>query len=390
MSGIYIHIPFCRQACHYCDFHFSTSLKSKKGFLDALKKEIYLQKDYLLPPSVPLSFGRGVRGEVGVRSVYFGGGTPSVLSRGEINEIVDELSRYFSIDKDAEITLEANPDDLTKEKLKELSHTPVNRLSIGIQSFRDEDLKFLNRIHDSPAAIRSVKDAQNAGFKNITIDLIYGIQTLTNEQWKKNIQTAFSLEVPHISCYSLTVEPKTALAAFIKKGKAHPVDPQKSAEQFEILMSEMAKNNFIHYEISNFCKEGFYSKHNSSYWKGVNYLGLGPSAHSYNGKSRQWNVSSNSAYSNSIQKNIQPFEKEILTESQLYNEYILTSLRTIWGTHLDVIRKRFPLSYFSHFLKESEKFLTQKLLKKEGEKILLTDKGKLFADKIASDLFVIS
>jgi oxygen-independent coproporphyrinogen-3 oxidase len=376
MSGIYIHIPFCRQACHYCDFHFSTSLKNKKDFLDALKKEIYLQKDYFQTKNIS--------------TVYFGGGTPSVLSGGEINRIVDELSNYFFIDKDAEITLEANPDDLSKEKLKELSRTPVNRLSIGIQSFRNEDLKFLNRIHDSSAAIRSVKDAQETGFKNITIDLIYGIQTLTNEQWKKNIQTAFSLDVPHVSCYSLTVEPRTALASFIQKGKMQNVDPKKSAEQFELLMNEMSKNDFIHYEISNFCKEDFYSKHNSSYWKGVHYLGLGPSAHSYDGHSRQWNGSSNSSYINSIQKNILPFEKEILTESQKYNEYLLTSLRTIWGTDLDVIRNRFPLSYFSHLSTEMEKFLVQKLLKQVGEKIFLTAKGKLFSDKIASDLFVVS
>jgi len=376
MSGIYIHIPFCRQACHYCDFHFSTSLKSKNDFLDALKKEIYLQKDYLETKNIS--------------TVYFGGGTPSVLSGNEICGILDELSNCFSIDKDAEITLEANPDDLSKEKLKELAQTPVNRLSIGIQSFSDEDLKFLNRIHNSSDAIRSVKEAQESGFQNITIDLIYGIQTLTNEQWEKNIQTAFSLDVPHISCYSLTVEPRTALAAFIKKGKMMQVDPQKSAEQFGILMNEMVKNNFIHYEISNFCKEDFYSKHNSSYWRGATYLGLGSSAHSYDGHSRQWNVSSNQAYINSIQKNILPFEREVLSQEQKFNEYIMTSLRTIWGTDLEIVKNKFSKNYLSHFLKDIEKLLAQKLLKQEGEKIFLTDKGKLFADKIASDLFIVS
>ncbi|MBI4947134.1 MAG: radical SAM family heme chaperone HemW [Bacteroidetes bacterium] len=394
MSGIYIHIPFCRQACHYCDFHFSTSLKSKQAFLNALKKEIYLQKDYLTPDPSPAGDKRMIEA---VNTIYFGGGTPSVLSGDEIKQIVDELSKYFSIDKDAEITLEANPDDLSKEKLKELSQTPINRLSIGIQSFRDEDLKFLNRIHDSSDAIQSVKEAQEAGFKNITIDLIYGIQTLTNEQWEKNIQIAFSLDVLHISCYSLTVEPRTALAAFIKKGKMQNVDPQKSAEQFETLMNEMRKNNFIHYEISNFCKKDFYSKHNTSYWKGTHYLGLGPSAHSYNGNSRQWNVSSNHVYINSTEKNILPFEKELLTQEQKFNEYIMTSLRTIWGIDLSFVEKQFGNKLLRHLLTHSEKYLQSKeIISRLDEKdrggalFLLADNGKLFADKIASDLFVVS
>ncbi len=376
MAGIYIHIPFCRQACHYCDFHFSTSLNNKQGVLTALKKEIYFQKDYL--------------GTESINTVYFGGGTPSVLSKEEIAEVFEELSNYFSIDPNAEITLEANPDDLSQEKLAELSKTPVNRLSIGIQSFRDADLKFLNRIHSSKEAIESVRNAQKAGFKNITIDLIYGIQGLTNEQWKRNIEMALSLDVPHISCYSLTVEPKTALHSFIQKGNISGVDPQKSAEQFEILMDELGKNNFIHYEISNFSKEGFYSRHNSNYWKGEKYLGLGPSAHSYNGTSRQWNVKSNSVYISALEKNTVPFEKEELTENQRYNEYVLTSLRTIWGTDLSFIENSFSSTISSHINKEMKQFLDQGMLFRETEKIYLTDKGKLFADKIASDLFLTS
>jgi len=376
MAGIYIHIPFCRQACHYCDFHFSTSLNNKQGVLTALKKEIYFQKDYL--------------GTESINTVYFGGGTPSVLSKEEIAEVFEELSNYFSIDPNAEITLEANPDDLSQEKLAGLSKTPVNRLSIGIQSFRDADLKFLNRIHSSKEAIESVRNAQKAGFKNITIDLIYGIQGLTNEQWKRNIEMALSLDVPHISCYSLTVEPKTALHSFIQKGNISGVDPQKSAEQFEILMDELGKNNFIHYEISNFSKEGFYSRHNSNYWKGEKYLGLGPSAHSYNGTSRQWNVKSNSVYISALEKNTVPFEKEELTENQRYNEYVLTSLRTIWGTDLSFIENSFSSTISSHINKEMKQFLDQGMLFRETEKIYLTDKGKLFADKIASDLFLTS
>jgi len=373
MAGIYIHIPFCRKACHYCDFHFSTSLKSKTELLSALKKEIALRKHYLAGQTI--------------HTVYFGGGTPSVLSRGEILEVYEELSKFFSIDAKAEVTLEANPDDLSEEKLKELAQTPVNRLSIGIQSFRDEDLKFLNRVHSSADAVVSVKNAQKAGFKNITIDLIYGIQTLSNEQWKQNIETVISLDVPHTSCYSLTVEPATALHSFIQKGKVAEPDPSKSADQFDILMEVMDKHNFIHYEISNFCKEGYYSRHNSNYWKGEHYLGLGPSAHSYNGSSRQWNVKSNSAYIRSLGKDLVPFEKEELTEIQKYNEYILTSLRTIWGIDPGYIKESFPENIASHFEKTSRPFLLQKMLVQDKGKIVLTAKGKLLADRIAQDIF---
>lgn len=374
MAGIYFHIPFCKQACHYCDFHFSTSLKNKVGLLEAIRREISLRQEYL--------------GTKNLGTVYFGGGTPSMLLNGEILEIFSEISHYFLIDKDAEITLEANPDDLTLEKLKELADTPINRLSIGIQSFREKDLKFLNRIHTSNDAVESVKNAQRAGFKNITIDLIYGIQSLSNDQWKENIQRALELDVQHISCYSLTIEPKTALAAFIKKGEARPIDPQKGAEQFVILMEEMRKNNFIHYEISNFCKEGFYSKHNSNYWKGEKYLGLGPSAHSFDGRSRQWNVKSNSAYINSLGKNVVPFEKEVLTEAQRYNEYVLTALRTIWGVDIDHIRKTFSSNILSHFEKEKQLFLDGGMIFQDNDRVLLSGKGKLFADRIASDLFL--
>jgi len=397
MAGIYIHIPFCRQACHYCDFHFSTSLKNKKDFLDALKKEIVLQKDYLKTKKIS--------------TVYFGGGTPSILSKEEILCLVDELSKYFSIDSDAEITLEANPDDLSKEKLKELFQTPVNRLSIGIQSFSNEDLKFLNRIHNSQEAIESVRNAQDAGFKNISIDLIYGIQTLTNKRWKKNLHQAFELSVQHISCYALTVEPRTSFYSFIKKGKIKNIDSKKSAEQFEILMREMEKHKFVHYEISNFAAPKGENKksnlsalplgrswrglHNSNYWKGENYLGLGPSAHSYNADSRQWNVSSNSAYINSLKKNMLPFEKEGLSENQKYNEYILTSLRTMWGTDLNYVKVNFRNTFSDYLSKQSQKHISSgelvRILNPDQHPfLLLTPKGKLFADKIACDLFFIA
>jgi len=279
MSGIYIHIPFCRQACHYCDFHFSTSLKNKKPFLKALLKESELRRNYL--------------GNEKIQTIYFGGGTPSLLTKDEILFIIDELHKYHEIEPAAEITLEANPDDLSIEKIKELKQTPVNRLSIGIQSFFDEDLKFMNRTHNAEEAVSSVKASQDEGFENITIDLIYGTPTLTNENWEQNLSRALSLNVPHVSCYELTVEPNTALHSFIKKGKIGPLDEQKTAMQFEMVMNRMKAENFIHYEISNFCKEGFYSRHNSNYWSRKKYLGLGPSAHSYNGTSRQWNIANN-------------------------------------------------------------------------------------------------
>ncbi len=375
MAGIYIHIPFCKQACHYCDFHFSTSLKNKDAFLISLKKEIELQKNYL--------------GTSRISTIYFGGGTPSLLTESELMHIFDELNVHFEIDTDAEITLEANPDDLNLKKIKELKHTPINRLSIGIQSFYDEDLALMNRAHTSKEALSVVQTSQDSGFENITIDLIYGIPTLTNEKWKHNLHTAFDLQVKHISSYCLTVEAKTALANFIKTGKVKNVDEQQSIEQFEIMVEKMKQNDFIHYEISNFCKEGFHSRHNSNYWLKENYLGLGPSAHSYNGVSRQWNISNNALYIQSIEKNKLNFEEEILTTTQKYNEYILTSLRTIWGTDLTYIETAFGKDYKNYCIKESERYIMEENLLNKENKLFLSDKGKLLADKIASDLFYI-
>ena len=371
--------------------------------MQALKKEIELQKEYLTAPLPPMEgdcfpqnqsracalvlpplVGRGA-----VKSVYFGGGTPSLLSQSELMTIIETLHKHFKINEDAEITLEANPDDLTSKKIKELKDTPINRLSIGIQSFFDEDLKLMNRAHTSQEALSAVKATQDKGFENITIDLIYGIPTLTNEKWKHNLRTAFDLEVKHISSYCLTVEPKTALAHFIKDGKIKNINEQGSAEQFEIMLDEMRKNNFIQYEISNFCKDNFFSKHNSNYWLKENYLGLGTSAHSYNGKSRQWNISNNALYIQSLEKNKIPFEVEILTTAQHYNEYVLTSLRTMWGTDLMYIEGHFGKDYFTYCLREVEKHINAKEIKVEGEKLFLTDKGKLFADQIASNLFLV-
>lgn len=378
MAGIYIHIPFCKQACHYCDFHFSTSLKNKDSLLSALKKEIELQKNYF-----------STTDNAKINTIYFGGGTPSLLSQTELIGIIDKLYSRFDISNDAEITLEANPDDLTIKKIKELKTSPINRFSIGIQSFFDEDLKLMNRAHNTQEALTAVKASQDMGFENITIDLIYGIPTLTNENWKYNLQQAFNLDVKHISSYCLTIEEKTAFAHFVKEGKMKNTDENKSADQFEIMLEEMNKHNFIQYEISNFCKDNFFSKHNSNYWKKEHYLGLGPSAHSYNGSNRQWNISNNALYIKSLEEGKLNFEKETLTTTEQYNDYILTSLRTMWGSDLDYIQLKMGNDYITHCLSEAEQFIARGDMYNENNHLFLTDKGKLFADRIASTLFLL-
>lgn len=378
MAGIYIHIPFCKQACHYCDFHFSTSLKNKDSLLSALKKEIELQKNYF-----------SATDNAKINTIYFGGGTPSLLSQTELMGIIDKLYNAFDIIKDAEITLEANPDDLTIKKIKELKTSPINRFSIGIQSFFDEDLKLMNRAHNTQEALTAVKASQDMGFENITIDLIYGIPTLTNENWKYNLQQAFNLDVKHISSYCLTIEEKTAFAHFVKEGKMKNIDENKSADQFEIMLEEMKKNNFIQYEISNFCKDNFFSKHNSNYWKKEHYLGLGPSAHSYDGSSRQWNIPNNALYIKSLEEGKLNFEKEVLSTTEQYNDYILTSLRTMWGADLGYIQVKMGNDYRTHCLSEAELFIARGDMYKENNHLFLTDKGKLFADRIASTLFLL-
>ena len=377
MAGIYIHFPFCKKKCNYCNFFSVASSKFRELFIDALLKEIVLQKDYLENETI--------------QTIYFGGGTPSLLNKNELNRIFDQLNKYFRIDNNAEITLETNPDNLTKPYVNDIKHFPVNRISIGIQSFFDEELKYLGRIHNAEQSFNSLKYLQNEGFENLSIDLIYGIPNEKNNNlaiWKKNLDIAFSLHIPHISAYSLTVEPHTILESLINTGKSKPVDEQISAEHFEKLIKSMREHNFIHYEISNFCKEGFYSKHNSAYWLQKKYLGLGPSAHSYNKISRQWNIASISKYIDSLAKEIVPFEKEILSATKKYNEYILTSLRTIWGCDIDYIKSNFGETFNNLLLKESKQYFQNNFLTLSEKKILLTDRGKLFADKISSDLFM--
>ncbi len=372
MAGIYIHIPFCKQACYYCDFHFSTSLTYKDELLQALIKEIQFQKNYL-------------NGET-IETIYFGGGTPSLLSSDEITLLIGTITGLHTVSSNAEITLEANPDDLGKDKLQSLRQTEINRFSIGIQSFFDEDLEWMNRVHRANEAEASVKRAQDAGFENLTVDLIYGYPLLTDQKWKYNLDKVFELDVPHVSSYSMTVEPKTALASFIKNKKQPAMNDQQSAEQFILLMDAMQSHGFEHYEISNFCKPGHYSRHNSNYWKGVKYLGIGPSSHSYNGGERQWNVANNTKYIQAIDTGEIPAEMELLTETDRLNEYIMTSLRTIWGLDLSRLNSISPASS-GQLLIAARRFFDNQWIEQKEEIIYLTQTGKLYADNIASRLF---
>lgn len=374
MAGIYLHIPFCKQACHYCDFHFSTSAKYKDEMLNALRTEIKLRRHYLDNEKI--------------ETIYFGGGTPSVLNTEDIHTLLGNITSLFDVSEHAEITLEANPDDLHDQKVKELRQTPVNRFSIGIQSFFEEDLKWMNRAHNSGEAESSVKRVQDAGFENITVDLIYGFPLLSNMKWEQNIRKLLKLGIPHISSYSMTVEPKTALAMFIAKGKEKAMNESQSSEQFLILINQLTEAGFEHYEISNFAKPGMYSRHNSNYWEGVKYLGIGPSAHSFNGESRQWNIANNHRYMSEIQENKIPAELEFLTPENRINEYIMTSLRTSKGMNLDLIAEKFGSDYSNRIRNELEVFLEKNWLSISDKKVILSLEGKLFADLIASELFI--
>ncbi|GAA4098502.1 radical SAM family heme chaperone HemW [Mucilaginibacter panaciglaebae] len=372
MAGIYLHIPFCKQACHYCNFHFSTSLKYKDDLLQALVKELHLQKDYL-------------QGQT-IETIYFGGGTPSILATEDINLLLDTITQLHAVSADAEITLEANPDDLDKAKVHALRQTPVNRFSIGLQSFFDDDLQWMNRVHRAPEAEASIKRAQDAGFENITADLIYGYPLLTDTKWKHNLNKVFELEIPHVSAYSMTVEPQTALASFIRNRKQPAMSEQQSAAQFTYLMDAMQTRGFEHYEISNFCKPGHYSRHNSNYWRGISYLGIGPSAHSYNGEIRQWNIANNAKYIQSVMTDKLPAEIEELTETNRLNEYIMTSLRTSWGLDLEALNN-IAAGTATELSKTALPYLEKGWIAQNQNKITLTQTGKHYADHIAAELF---
>jgi oxygen-independent coproporphyrinogen III oxidase len=371
LAGIYIHIPFCKQACHYCNFHFATSLHYKNDLIAALLKETGLQKDFLANETV--------------ETIYFGGGTPSLCTKDEIKSMVAGIRSTFTVAPNAELTLEANPDDITEEKLLEWKAIGINRLSIGVQSFFEEDLKWMNRAHTAHQAINNLKLAVK-NFENITIDLIYGTPQLTNEKWKQNVETAISLNIPHLSCYALTVEPKTPLDKMIQQHKSEAIDPDKQSEQFLLLMQWLKQAGYEHYEISNFAKPGWRSRHNSSYWQRKNYLGLGPSAHSFNGKERQWNIANNTIYIDSINKGLIKFEKEELTTIQQLNEYIMISLRTVEGINFEVLNTKFSVDQ-TGFLNKSKKFIENSLIELKNNSLILTKEGKLLADGIAADLF---
>ena len=379
MSGIYIHIPFCKQACHYCDFHFSTSMKKKDEMVLALAKELQLRKnEFQFDAEFPC-----------IETIYFGGGTPSVLTVKEIQLLIDTVRQNYSVSQNPEITLEANPDDLSEENLKVFAAIGINRLSIGIQSFFEEDLRLMHRAHDSVQAKKCLELATRY-FDNISLDLIYGIPGMTNERWQQNIETALSFGIPHISSYALTVEPKTALNKLIQTGKVAAPKDEVAQEHFLILVETLEANGLVHYELSNFGKENYFSRNNSAYWLGKKYLGIGPSAHSYDGVSRSWNVANNALYLKAIQKGELPREVELLSQEDRYNEYIMTGLRTTWGVSLVRIEQEFGPDYLNYLKQQSQKFISDGLLIITDGILKPTLKGKFLTDGIASDLFYLN
>jgi oxygen-independent coproporphyrinogen-3 oxidase len=369
---LYFHIPFCKQACHYCDFHFSTNQSRKSELVEAISREIALQKNYLSDSKL--------------QTIYFGGGTPSLLNASELNTIFETITKHFRMDSVQEITLEANPDDIHKESLKVWKEAGINRLSIGIQSFNEEHLQFLNRAHTASEAETCVKLAQDYSFENQTIDLIYGIPSSNHDIWRKDLEKALNLGINHLSAYCLTVEEKTVFGNRLKKKLMKPIDDDFASEQFDILLKTTKNSDFEQYEISNFARNEAYSLHNTSYWKNEPYLGIGPSAHSFNGTSRQWNISSNSGYINAIIKGKVPSESEVLTNSDRANELLMTGLRTKWGINLDLLKQWADITNIS-FQKELNKLIRQEDIEIRNNHLILTEKGKIKADRIASDLF---
>jgi len=375
MAGIYIHIPFCKQACHYCDFHFSTNLGKKEAMLQALEQELFLRKEELKKDKV--------------ETIYFGGGTPSVLEVGEIDSLLATVANNYNVIEKPEITLEANPDDLTTQKIRALAKSRVNRLSIGIQSFFEKDLKLMNRAHNADQAERCIAEASTY-FNNISIDLIYGIPNMSNSRWKQNIAKALAFSVPHISSYALTVEPKTALANYVAKGLITPVKDKVAQEQFNILNETLSQQGYDAYEISNFGRPGYHSKNNTAYWQQKKYLGIGPSAHSYDGVRRGWNNKSNPKYIAALSQGKLPMEVEVLSKTDRYNEYVMTGLRTIWGISLSKIALNYGTQYKTYLLRQSKRHIEEHLLYLDGDTLLTTKKGKFLADGIASDLFMVN
>lgn len=374
MAGLYIHIPFCKQACSYCNFHFSTRLGQLDRMIDAIIRELELRSDYLEDRSL--------------ESVYFGGGTPSLLSAEQLDRIWLAISRHFEIEPDAEVTLEANPDDLSREKLQALGSGPVNRLSIGIQSFREEDLRWMHRAHDARQAVQCLDDTGELGFENFSIDLIYGLPGLSEKAWYRNLETAASYPVNHLSCYALTVEPKTLLAHQIRRQQVPEPQDEVMTSHFRLLTEFAAAHGYVHYEISNFARNGHLAIHNTNYWKQKPYLGLGPSAHSYDGWSRSWNIANNAQYIQAVEAGIWPGQTEVLTPDQRYNEYVMTGLRTQWGCR-ETDLKQMGERYLQTFREGIRLFVQRGWVESLNGTYLLTVEGKLFADFIASELFVV-
>lgn len=375
MAGIYIHIPFCKQACTYCNFHFSTSLRMKDDMLAAIMREIAGKQGYLPSPTIS--------------TIYLGGGTPSLLTADEIMRLTEAIAQHYDISQLQEFTIETNPDDLNPAYIKSLRGTQVNRFSIGTQSFFDADLKYMNRAHNAQEADYAIKAVQDAGFENITIDLIYGTPGLTDANWLYNLQQVQQLGIPHLSAYGLTVEENTALHHNIRAKKSAPVDAEQSAHQFEILMEKAAEFGFEHYEISNLARPGHRAVHNTNYWLGVPYIGIGPSAHSFDGKGRQWNVANNTQYIKSVMEDGHPIaEQETLTPEQRLNEYIMTSLRTSWGMDMERIGKEAGSDIATMILEDAQRFIEEGKIQQHKQALVLTNKGKLYADYIAGELFV--
>lgn len=373
MAGIYIHIPFCKKACHYCDFHFSTTLNNMDEMVQAICNELILKKN---------------RFNDSIGSIYFGGGTPSLLSEAAFGKIFNTIFKNYTVDSNSEITIEANPDDLDNQRITMFRQFPVNRFSIGVQSFFEEDLIWMNRAHNASEAESSIKRAQDKGFENLTIDLIYGYPLLSDKKWSSNLNKAIELNIPHLSAYAMTVEAKTAMAHAIRLGKQPNIDDEQSAQQFLYMVNTLQKANFEQYEISNFAKNGKYAVHNTNYWKGIPFLGIGPSAHGYDGKSRQYNISNNPIYIKNLLQNKLAETVEILSLADQFNEYIMTQLRTMWGLDLLYIEQKFGLSAKKQFINNVHKHLENNNIVQENNNFYLSANGKLYADRVASDLFL--
>jgi len=372
MSGIYIHIPFCKHACHYCDFHFSTSLKYQKKLINSINKEIEIQKNYLQKTTI--------------KSIYIGGGTPSIIKSKEIHKMLTNIKKHYKVDEHTEITVECNPDDITKNKLNDYKKIGINRISLGVQSFNNKHLEFSNRTHNAQQAIKSIELILEKKFKNFSIDLIYGFPNMTPEEWEKNLEIFLKYKIPHLSAYCLTIEKKTVFYKYQKEEKIKELNQKKLINMFLYMIKKLEKNNYKQYEISNFSLRNHHSIHNSNYWKQKKYLGIGPSAHSYNKHSRQWNISNNIKYINYIKKNIIPFKVEKLSEKNKFNEYLLTSIRTSEGVNKNFINKNFN-SKLNSFLEQKLKTIPKGFIINNKNNIKLTNKGKCFADKITRDLF---